>query len=431
MRAFLLTFLFTALLPLVALAGADDYRYPFGNPLQATVYGTPPDLIYDTKGEVPLKIRSIQIKGRTIPDIFSHDSEMFYSTALHDGPAPLVFVIAGTGAEHKSAKMVFLTRALYLAGFHVVALSSPTHMNFLVSVSEHGAAGYVPFDVDDLYRVMCWIKDDLAGEVEVTDYRVTGYSLGALHAAFLARKDSELGDFHFSKALLINPPVSLYHSVRRLDSWLDPETLGGKQPREEIQRIINIFSNYYKSQEITDLDDDFLYNMVTRTDLDGTDLRVLIGTDFRASSSSMIFASDVCLRAEYLVPPGAYPLKTGTPLMRFAEAAFDISFEDYMDEYLLPYVRHLEPDVDRYEFIQRCSLYAIRSYLAETDKIELLGNRDDVILNENDIRFIESVFGGRASLYPTGGHCGNMMYPHFVKRMLAMLDAPAGQEGTP
>ncbi len=417
--------LFAAALFAAALCAATpvaaDYRYPYTDPYQATVYGTPPDQIYRPANPVEPKLRAIRIEGRKVPDIFSYSADMYYSTALQKGEAPLIFLIAGTGAEHNAIKMGFLTQVFHDAGFHVVALSSPTHMNFVISASRHGAPGYVPHDVDDLYRVMLWIKEVVEAERPVSGYSVAGYSLGALHAAFLAHRDSETGDFGFRKVLMINPPVSLYHSVKRLDSWLTAENLGEVTVREQIESLITRFSHYYRDADITDLDDNFLYEMVTRVNMDDVDLRSLIGVDFRLSASSMIFASDVCLQAGYVVPPDEYPLTKGKPLMDYAEAVFDISFENYMDEFLLPYLQYLDPSMDRYTMMRQSSLYDIRSYLMETDKIMLIGNTDDVILNDNDLAFIRSVFGDRAKLYPTGGHCGNMMYAPFVEAMLAMV----------
>jgi len=410
-----------SLLLAAAPAAAGVYGYPFHDPYRATVYGTPPTEIYRDFTPVQTKTRAIRVQGRNVPEIFSYSEDMQYSTALQKGEAPLIFVVAGTGAEHNSKKMLFLTQVLYGAGFHVVALSSPTHMNFIISVSQHAVPGYVPDDTEDLYRVMTWIKEDLSRECKVSGYYVTGYSLGAMHAAYLAHLDGERHDFDFRKALLINPPVSLYHSVKRLDSWLGPENLGERTVHQQIERFVRLFSEFYERTDITDFDDNFLYDLVTQVDFDDTDVRALVGVDFRLSSTAMIFASDVCLRAGYLVPPDRYPLKTGDPLMDYAEAAFEIGFEDYMDEYLLPYLRRMEPTLDRYTMIQRCSLYPIRSYLKETQKIVLIGNRDDIILNENDVRFIEDTFGGRARLFPSGGHCGNMMYGPFVESMLEML----------
>lgn len=420
MRTVSVLILLLLLMPAAAPA-AQEQAYPFTNPYRATVLGTPAKARYRFKKPVRPDVRAIRIEGRRVPDVFSYSRDMFFTTALQDHPAPLMFVIAGTGAEHNSGKMAFLTQVFHEAGYHVAALSSPTHMNFVISASEHRVPGYVPYDVADLDRVMGWIREELAKECTITGYSVAGYSLGGLHAAFLARRDAETREFRFEHVLMINPPVSLYRSVTRLDSWLTEENLGRTTVHHEIEGFIDRFSDYYLHADVTDLDDDFLYDMITDIGLDERDFKTLIGAAFRVSSASMIFSSDVCLRAEYLVPPDHYPLKTATPLLPYARQAFDISFEDYLDEYLLPYLHYNDPTITRAEALRRSSLESIRDWLAKADKVTVVGTRDDVILDARDVRFLETVFGGRAHLFEHGGHCGNMMTPAFVRVMQEMV----------
>lgn len=377
--------------------------------------------MYPITKPAELKAEAIRVKNRVVPEIFFYSEDMYYTTALQKERAPLVFIIAGTGAEHDSTKMRFLSQVYYQAGYHVVALSSPTHMNFLVSVSQYAAPGYVPHDVADIYRVMLWIKENVEKRVEISSYSVTGYSLGALHSGFLAHLDSERGDFNFRKVIMVNPPVSLYHSMLRLDEWLSPENLGETSVRHEINKFVDLFSDYYASSEVTDLDDNFLYELITHIDLDDKDLRALAGVDFRVSSSAMIFASDVCLRAGYVVPQNAYPLENSTPLMPYAEVAFEIPFQSYMEEYLLPYLQHIDPSLDSDVMIKNCSLESIRDYLTKEKKVMVIGNANDPILNESDLNFLETVFGDRAILYPVGGHCGNIMFTPFVEKMVEMM----------
>jgi hypothetical protein len=45
-------------------------------------------------------------------------------------------------------------------------------------------------------------------------------------------------------------------------------------------------------------------------------------------------------------------------------------------------------------------------------------NEDDIILAPGEIDFFKEVFGTRAKIYPTGGHCGNMQYKLWVQDML-------------
>ncbi|BDQ33783.1 alpha/beta fold hydrolase [Pseudodesulfovibrio portus] len=420
MRTIYLIILTLLLLPAVCPAG-DQQPYPFDDPYQATVFGTPAKMRYVFENPVRPEVRAIRIEGRRVPEVFSYSRDMFFTTALQDGPAPLIFVIAGTGAEHNSAKMVFLTRLFHEAGFHVAALSSPTHMNFVVSASGHGVPGFVPFDVADLDRVMGWIREELAEECAITGYSLAGYSLGGLHAAFLAEMDERTNEFGFDRVVMINPPVSLIRSVNRLDSWLTGENLNRVTVHQQIQDYLDQFSDYYLNADVTDLDDDFLFRMITDIGLDQRDLKTLIGAAFRISSASMIFTSDVCLRAEYLVPPDHYPLKVGDPLLPYARQAFNVSFGHYLDEYLLPFLRYLDPATTREEVIRLSGLEAIRSYLEGADKVRVVGSRDDVILDESDVRFLTEVFGDRAQLFEHGGHCGNLMHPDFVLALKGMV----------
>jgi hypothetical protein len=45
-------------------------------------------------------------------------------------------------------------------------------------------------------------------------------------------------------------------------------------------------------------------------------------------------------------------------------------------------------------------------------------NADDIILAPGEIDFFPRVFGDRARIYPTGGHCGNMDYSTNVAHMV-------------
>jgi hypothetical protein len=62
------------------------------------------------------------------------------------------------------------------------------------------------------------------------------------------------------------------------------------------------------------------------------------------------------------------------------------------------------------ELVARDGLRAIGGYLRDTPKIGLMHNADDILLSADDLQFLEGVFGDRARIYPTGGHCGNLAY---------------------
>jgi predicted alpha/beta-fold hydrolase len=414
----ILLLIFALMLPLlckITPVAAETLQFPIKDPYKATIFGTPPELMYKLKEPTKPYECEIIIEGRRIPDIFWYNEKFYYTTAMQEGEAPLLFIIAGTGSEHDSTKMRFLTQLFYEAGFHVVGLSSPTHMNFVVSFSKYGAPGYVPHDVDDLYRAMKWIKADLEEDHKIRSYSITGYSLGAMHSAFLAKLDEERKDFLFRRVLMLNPPVSLYTSALRFDSWLSPENLGNKTPRQVIDELIEAFSEIYVQSDIVDLDDNFLYALSQHINFSEMDMRAIIAAAFRMSSASMIFSSDVCLNAGYIVPVNKH-LSVGDNLMPYTRVSAAITFEDYVDEYLLPYLQFLNPGTTKGELVKNCDLASIKDYLSKSKKIFVLGNEDDIILDSADVDFLRKTFGDRAILFPRGGHCGNIMFkPYALK----------------
>ena len=56
------------------------------------------------------------------------------------------------------------------------------------------------------------------------------------------------------------------------------------------------------------------------------------------------------------------------------------------------------------------SLYALEQYLKKSPKVAVMHNADDLILGRGDLGFLRRTFGERLTLYPRGGHCGNLNY---------------------
>src|SRR6185369_7453955 len=125
--------LFCFLLLMPAFAWADDavYRYPIADSYAATILGTPQNLRPELCRKVPVKTMTLETDLQK-PEIFFYDQGLRYTAAAQEGKAPLVFLIAGTGGSSKSSKMLALVENLYHAGFHVIALPSPTSSNFII-----------------------------------------------------------------------------------------------------------------------------------------------------------------------------------------------------------------------------------------------------------------------------------------------------------
>jgi len=395
----------------VSQAQEATYDYPDLSPYAATVVGTPVALRAELPKKIPVKDFELEVfPDHEVPDILWYTEKLRYSLVTQEGPAPLIFVIAGTGAGYNSEKMQVLQRAFFQAGFHVLSLSSPTHPNFIVSASSTGIPGHLLEDSQDLYRAMrlAWLKHQ--SDVQVTEFYLTGYSLGAAQAAFVSKLDEEQGDFHFKKVLMINPPVSLYNSTSILDDLLAKNIPGVADTFPEFfDRVFQAFSEVYRKGDFVNFSGDFLYAAYHERQPADEVLAALIGTTFRISSASMIFTSDVFTNSGYIKPKNLI-FSTTDSLTDYFKVSARVTFLDYFREMFYPFFKTRYPGLTEQRLIENLSLVGLEDYLKHSTNIGLLHNADDIILADGELDYLLTVFGSRAKIYPRGGHCGNLMH---------------------
>lgn len=408
------------------VATVSDYGYPITDRFAATVVGTPEEYEAKLPESIPFKEKRIIIfPERVTPDVFFYGHELLYSVALQGEKAPLIFLIAGTGAAHNGGKNYNMARAFYQAGFHVVSISSPTYNNFVTAASTTGVVGHAQKDAEDIYQVFEKIWGELGEDIEASSFNVTGYSLGGFNAAYVSKLDEERKSFNFEHVLLINPPVSIYNSISLLDRMTQNIPGGMDNFDKFVDDLVRAYAGVYK--ESTDaVGDDFLYKAYKALDLKNEQLAALIGTSFRISSSSLVFTSDVVSDFGYIKPRGL-TLDRYSNLTTYNEVSVRLGFTDYYHEFFYPYYKADYPDTTRDEFIAAISLTEIADYLRNTDKITVMHNADDIILEPGEIDFFPEVFGDRATIYPLGGHCGNMNYRDNVAHMVAAFTGGGNQ----
>ena len=386
------------------------YGYPIADPFVATVVGTPGPAKAELPDDVPLKRSSLQIfPDREVPEVFWYDEKLRYSYAFQKKAAPLVFIIAGTGASHDSSHNWNMARAFYGAGFHTVTLSSPTSANFIVAASKTSVPGHPVKDAEDLYRVMERIREKHASKIEVTDYYVTGYSLGGFNAAYVAWLDEQQQQFNFRKVLLINPPVRLYSSVSLLDRMLENIPGGIDNFSRYYDNLVKALSEAYKRSDSVQFNEDLMVKAFEVMQPKNEELAALIGVTFRLASAGLAFTSDVMTDYGY-VQPSNMELTVNTDISEYSKVSTHLGFTDYFHTYYYPYYGKDDPSITRAEMIEMISLTQIEDYLRSAEKIEVMTNADDLILKQGEIDFFPRVFGERAKIYPVGGHLGNMDY---------------------
>jgi hypothetical protein len=403
-------------------AAAAEYGYPIRDPYLATVVGTPPALRAPLPERIRISERSLELfPERELSTVFWAQKKFRYSVALQEDPAPLVFVIAGTGASFDSGKMVFLQKVLYGEGWSVVNISSPTQSTFIVTASESAVPGFMDADVRDLYQVMKRIREDLADRVEVTRYLLTGYSLGGTQAAFLGELDEREGAFGFERILLLNPSVNLYTSVNLLDDMVRRSIPGGAADFKVIVNdLLSRVARYFASEERDAIDAELLYRIADNEELSRRELEALIGVAFRISLANLLFSSDVINQSGH-VSAADTDFSAGTPLLPYLKVAGRWSFTNYLGEVLLPYWSARQPELTRELLIHKDGLPAIEDYLRRSYHVGVLTNADELILVPEDHEFLARTFGSRLTTYPRGGHCGNLEYRQTIEDMLLFL----------
>lgn len=402
---------------------ADSYNYPLTNPFEATIATTPSVL---QPAELPAN-RNIdqddyELNLRperefTLPDNFWAVKKLKYRIARQPGPAPLIFLIAGTGSNYASSTMDFLKKVFYRDGFHVVQLSSPTSYDFMAGASRYATPGYSPEDARDLYNVMNAVKAQQK-QLNVTEYHLLGYSLGGLNAAFVSRLDEEKKSFNFKRVLMINPPVNLATSVSNLDKLVQTNVKGVNDDQTFFDLIFTKLATYFRAKGHIQLDAAMLYDFQQSSQsLSNEELAMLIGTTFRFSAADIVFTTDLVNRRGSIVPLDSVITETSS-LTPYFRASLRCNFTCYINNQLLPFWRQRFEGRDLDQLINDSSLYALTDYLQSSPKIGVMTNADDLILGRGDLTFLRKTFAQRLIVYPYGGHLGNLNYRINVADML-------------
>lgn len=391
-------------------AAAEEYGYPIPGAYEATIMGTPAELM----PKFPVKMRVKQlllevIPGRKRPPVFYYDSGLRSTFAWQKEKAPLVFLIAGAGASDRGDKLMSMMKSLYMAGFHVITLPSPSNSNFIISASRSSIPGDMAEDSADLYRAMQTAWNQVKDKIEVSSFNLGGFSLGGLQAAFVARLDDEEKVFNFRKILMINPPVSLYNSAQRIEDLMKQIPGGPKKEGVFFNKMFLKFSQHYRYGNFIAINDDFLYSIYTEKLFSKGETAALIGLTYRVTLAGMIFTSDVMTNSGYVVPMNRV-LTNSDSLADYFQVSTHLSFFNYFNEYLFPYFQKKRPGLTRQAFIDSLSLRSMESYLKSSGKFGVMVNENDFILTKDELEYLRILFGERTKIYPRGGHLGNLEY---------------------
>jgi hypothetical protein len=395
-----------------------SYRYPYKNPLIATSTVS----LLQGKESIPsgeirdLRIKILEHRGH----IYLEGKEaLLYRFYQQKGPGPLIFIVPGLGSSAYAGSARYLAEFLAGYGFHVLVLPSPFHWNFALTASHTGMPGLINADAEDLYRAMQLTLNEVKRRwrAKIGKIGLLGLSMGALDAAHIGELDAVQRKIGISTYLLINPPVDMLDSVRRIDYLAGLGRVYGEAQRDYLKSYaLGMLSEALRSDPG---DPGYFLGWDRKMGLTDRQLGYLIGERMQTLVGDAIYAADLALGMDILKTP----IRWGDRTQRFQEA-HSYTLTEYLQEFLIYRLRQLGARrVDLDELNARSGLRATRTLLENNKNFYLMHNLDDFLLSEKDITFLENTFGDRAVIYPHGGHLGNLWYPMNKKHILVVFSS--------
>ena len=218
--------------------------------------------------------------------------------------------------------------------------------------------------------------------------------------------------------MMINPPVNLFSSATRIEELMKQIPGGPKKQGIFFNKMLSKFSEFYRYGNFVAINDDFLYSIYTERLFSREETAGLIGLTYRINLAGLIFASDVMTNSGYVVPKNRVLSHTDS-LSDYFLVSSHLSFFDYFNECLYPYIKSQRPGLTRQAFIDSLSLRSIEGYLKSSAKFGVMANENDFILTRGELDYLRQLFGERAKIYPRGGHLGNL---EFIENLKYMID---------
>jgi hypothetical protein len=396
----------TVLVLLTGSIEAPAYQYPYDDPYLATATTA----ILSEKAAATCVTSTIVhvpgLPGRNKMPTLEGRGNVSLALYHRKRPAPLLFIVAGLGSNPYFGVAPYLASLFYGEGFDVVILPSPMSWNFALAASRSGAPGYVPQDARDLYEVMIKTLTILRNRYDIkpTAIHFMGLSLGGLEGAYLSVIDDTDERIGIAKYLLVNPPIDLAYGIKKIDEW---NTLARKFGREKSQEVVSralaIVDSFSQKPDDPAVFDRFVKKFDGFTT---EEIQFLVAENLQSQLPELVYVTQVIHDQKVLTAPKE-------EMRKRLEEAHRLTFTDYNRKIALPLWQKQAGDArtDLDTFIRRGSLARIIDRLRGNPKVHILHNADDFLAEPKSIEALKKTLGEQITVYPQGGHLGNVWFP--------------------
>lgn len=398
---------FIALCFTASTVAAAQYNYPYHDPYIATATTV---ILNDERLTPRVKSEIVHVPvlpGRNQLPSLERRGNLSLSLYRQDHPAPLLFIVSGIGSNPYFGVATYLAHLFYQEGSHVVVLPSPMSWNFTLSASRSGAPGYTPADARDLYEAMQKSLSVLSDQYDVktTAINFLGVSLGALQGAYLSVIDGAERSIGIEKYLLVNPPVDLSFSLRKIAEWDSlKKQFGREKSRELVIQAVAIVESFSGERR----GDPEIFDRLAKKFAGFTreELQFLVAVTLRSALPELIYVTQVIHDQNILTA-------AKDQFRKRLEEANGLTFVHYEEKIALPLWRLQagEPRAELQSFIKRGSLASIFDRLRGNAKVHVMHNADDPLAEKKSVEELKQTLGDQMKLYPYGGHLGNLWFP--------------------
>jgi ABC-type transporter lipoprotein component MlaA/pimeloyl-ACP methyl ester carboxylesterase len=348
--------------------------------------------------------------------------ELPYSVWLQAKRAPIIYMLPGIGAHRFNSGAMGLAELLYNRGFSVVIISSAFNYEFIAKGLTADLPGYAVSDVKDIHVALTQIDRKLQKEHpgKLGRRGLMGYSMGGFHTLLLAEtapRDRSL--LQFDRYLAIDSPVRLLHGIEQLDSFYQAAL---EWPAAE--RTDRIEQLFFKVAALARGNAAAAGNIP----LNSIESRFVIGLAFRLNLRDVIFFTQMRHNQGVLLQP--IDKWKREPVYR---EIMNYSFADYLNKFIGPYYLKRGIDLQNDDTVRPAvDLRFAESFYKAAPTVRLVENEDDILLAPEDVQWLAQTFGNRVTLFPHGGHLGNLgdtaVQVAIVNALTDLLETPVRRD---
>jgi hypothetical protein len=220
---------------------------------------------------------------------------------------------------------------------------------------------------------------------------------------------------------MIDPPVSLFSSVGRLDKLFAISVGSGDDAIERLYRQLYAeLANLYRASNRVQIDEDFILGAAATVLQTDQEFSSAIALSFRLDLVNVFFAGDLYAGTGVVIDPKRPP-KVGDSLEETQRILRGKPFSEYFTKVFAPYYLRHRPHSTSASLIADNRLDVIGDPLRTNADYYAQTNSDDLILDKRELAWLKDTLGSRIAVYDHGGHLGNIGERRQVSDMLDML----------